>query len=260
MKESGVEPSKSAISLVMTLGLRQNRRFGHRPEDTPMTETALIVGAGSGLSAALARLFAREKMRVALAARRTEKLASLAAETGARSYRADASRPEEVAALFATVTAEIGVPDIVVYNPSARTRGPITELDAEEVRSALLVSCYGGFLVAQAAARLMLKRGSGTILFTGASASVKGYARSASFAMGKFGLRGLAQSLARELAPQNIHVGHFVIDGGIGRAAEQGADSLLDPDAIALSYLHLHRQQRSAWTWEMELRPWVEKF
>jgi NAD(P)-dependent dehydrogenase (short-subunit alcohol dehydrogenase family) len=230
-----------------------------------MTETALIVGAGSGLSAALARLFAREKMRVALAARQTEKLAPLLAETGARAWRADASRPEDVTALFAAVTAELGVPDIVVYNPSARTRGAIDELDPEAVRSALLVSCYGGFLVAQAAARLMLKRGHGTILFTGASASVKGYARSAPFAMGKFGLRGLAQSLARELAPQNIHVGHFVIDGGIGRAgdprgAERGADGMLDPDAIATAYLQLHRQHRSAWTWEMELRPWVEKF
>jgi NAD(P)-dependent dehydrogenase (short-subunit alcohol dehydrogenase family) len=230
-----------------------------------MTETALIVGAGSGLSAALARLFTREKMRVALAARRTEKLAPLLAETGARAFACDASRSEEVAALFAALEADPGAPDIVVYNPSYRARGPIAELDAGEVEKALMISCYGGFLVAQAAARLMLKRGSGTILFTGASASVKGYALSAPFAMGKFGLRGLAQSLARELAPKNIHVGHFVIDGGIGqpgdaRSAGRGADGMLDPDAIAASYLHLHRQHRSAWTWEMELRPWVETF
>ncbi len=230
-----------------------------------MTETALIVGAGSGLSAALARLFARERMRVGLAARHPEKLAPLSTETGARAWRCDASRPDEVRALFAAVEAELGAPDLVVYNPSARSRGAITELDPEEVRNALTVSCFGGFLVAQAAARLMLKRGSGTILFTGASASVKGYARSAPFAMGKFGLRGLAQSLARELAPQNIHVGHFVIDGGIGRAGDpraagRGADALLDPDAIAAAYLGLHRQHRSAWSWEMELRPWVESF
>lgn len=223
-----------------------------------MTETALIVGAGSGLSASLARLFAREGMRVALAARRVDKLAALTAETGARAWRCDAVRPDEVASLFAAVEAELGAPDLVVYNPSARSRGPIAELDPDEVRNTLMVSCYGGFLVAQAAARQMLKRGSGTILFTGASASVKGYARSAPFAMGKFGLRGLAQSLARELAPQNIHVGHFVIDGGIGRA--ESGDTLLDPDAIAAAYLGLHRQQRTAWTWEMELRPWVEKF
>lgn len=223
-----------------------------------MPEIALIVGAGSGLSAALARLFAREQMQVALAARRTDKLAPLLAETGARAWQADATRKDEVAALFAAVEAELGTPDIVVYNPSARAQGAITELDPEAVKNTLLVSCYGGFLVAQEAARRMLKRGSGTILFTGASASVKGYARSAPFAMGKFGLRGLAQSLARELAPQNIHVGHFVIDGGIGRAAS--GDALLDPDAIAAAYLALHRQHRSAWTWEMELRPWVEKF
>jgi NAD(P)-dependent dehydrogenase (short-subunit alcohol dehydrogenase family) len=221
-----------------------------------MTETALIIGAGSGLSASLARLFAREGMRVALAARRTDKLAALCGETGA--WRCDAVRPDDVAALFAAVEAELGAPDIVVYNPSARSRGPIAELDPDEVRNTLMVSCFGGFLVAQAAARQMLKRGSGTILFTGASASVKGYARSAPFAMGKFGLRGLAQSLARELAPQNIHVGHFVIDGGIGRA--ESGDTMLDPDAIAAAYLGLHRQHRSAWTCEVELRPRVEKF
>jgi NAD(P)-dependent dehydrogenase (short-subunit alcohol dehydrogenase family) len=230
-----------------------------------MTETALIVGAGSGLSAALARLFAKEKMRVHLAARSTEKLAPLLAETGAHALRCDASRREEVEALFAALDAEGGAPDLVVYNPSRRLAGAIAELDPDEVLKSLLVSCHGGFLVAQAAARRMLARGHGTILFTGASASVKGYARSAPFAMGKFGLRGLAQSLARELAPRNIHVAHFVIDGGIGRAGDPrarqlGEDALLDPDAIAASYLHLHRQHRSAWTWEMELRPWVETF
>ena len=230
-----------------------------------MTETALIVGAGSGLSASLARLFASEGMRVALAARRTEKLGALVGETGARAYRCDASRREEVDALFASLGAELGPPNLVVYNASRRARGAITELDPEEVREALMVSCYAGFLVAQAAARAMLARGHGTILLTGASASVKGYARSAPFAMGKFGLRGLAQSLARELAPQNIHVGHVVIDGGIGRpgdtrAGERGPDALLDPDAIAMTYLQLHRQHRSAWSWEIELRPWVEPF
>ena len=230
-----------------------------------MTETALIVGAGSGLSAALARLFAKEKMQVRLAARSTEKLAPLVAETGARAYRCDASRREDVGALFSALDREGGSPDCVVYNPSRRLAGGIAELDPEQVLNALLVSCYGGFLVAQAAAQRMLTRGHGTILFTGASASVKGYARSAPFAMGKFGLRGLAQSLARELAPKNIHVGHFVIDGGIrqaedARARQPGEDATLDPDAIAASYLHVHRQHRSAWTWEMELRPWLEKF
>ena len=230
-----------------------------------MTETALIVGAGSGLSAALARLFTKEGMRVALAARRTEKLEALLRETGARAYRCDASKRDEVDKLFAAIAAELGAPDIVVYNASLHVRGGIAEVDPAEALEALLVNCYGGFLVAQAAARAMLSRGHGTILLTGASASVKGYARSIPFAMGKFGLRGLAQSLARELAPQNIHVGHFVIDGAIGRpddprAGARGPDSLLDPNAIAAEYLHLHRQQRSAWTWEVELRPWVETF
>lgn len=230
-----------------------------------MTETALIVGTGAGLSASLARLFHREGMRVALASRNTDKLAALCAETGARAYACDAAKPDAVAQLFASVTAEIGVPDLVVYNPSARARGPIAELDPEEVLKALTITCYGGFLVGQQATRAMLKAGHGSILFTGASASVKGYARSASFAMGKFGLRGLAQSMARELGPQNIHVAHFVIDGAIRqpgdtRGKDRGPDAILEPDAIAATYLHIHRQHRSAWTAEIELRPWVENF
>lgn len=230
-----------------------------------MTENALIVGAGNGLSAALARRFAQEGMQVALAARHPEKLAALAAETKARVFRCDASAPAEVAALFTAFAGEIGEPDIVIYNPSYRARGAIEDLDPEEVLKAILVTCYGGFLVAQQAARRMLARGRGSLLFTGASASIKGYARSSSFAMGKFGLRGLAQSLARELAPKNIHVAHFVIDGGIrqpgdARAAGRGEDGMLLPEAIADTYLMIHRQHRSAWTWEVELRPWVETF
>jgi NAD(P)-dependent dehydrogenase (short-subunit alcohol dehydrogenase family) len=230
-----------------------------------LAETALIVGTGAGLSASLARLFHQEGMRIALASRRTDKLAALCAETGARAYLCDAAKREDVEKLFAAVGTDIGVPDLVVYNPSARARGPIAELDPDQVLNALLVSCYGGFLVGQQATRAMLKAGHGSILFTGASASVKGYARSAPFAMGKFGLRGLAQSMARELGPQNIHVAHFVIDGGIRqpgdtRGQDRGPDALLEPDAIAANYLHVHRQHRSAWTAEVELRPWVENF
>jgi NAD(P)-dependent dehydrogenase (short-subunit alcohol dehydrogenase family) len=226
-----------------------------------MAENALIVGAGSGLSAALARLFAKNGMTVALAARNPDKLGALASATGARVFPCDAAKRADVEKLFAAA----GPLDIVVYNPSARARGPIAELDPDEVMKALVVSCYGGFLVGQQAARLMLAAGHGSILFTGASASIKGYAQSAPFAMGKFGLRGLAQSMARELAPKNIHVAHFVIDGGIGRADDpratsRGPDGMLDPDAIAETYLHVHRQRRSAWTWEVELRPWVENF
>jgi NAD(P)-dependent dehydrogenase (short-subunit alcohol dehydrogenase family) len=230
-----------------------------------MAETALIVGVGQGLSASLARLFKREGMTVALAARNTGKLDALAKETGAKVYDCDASDPKSVGALYERVDRDLGALDVVVYNASARARGPLVELDPAAVHQALMVSCFGGFLVAQAAAKRMLASGRGTILLTGASASVKGYPQSAPFAMGKFGLRGLAQSMARELAPQNVHVAHFVIDGGIRQGpddprSDRGVDALLSPDAIAESYLHVHRQHRSAWTWEVELRPWVEKF
>jgi NAD(P)-dependent dehydrogenase (short-subunit alcohol dehydrogenase family) len=230
-----------------------------------MAEHALIVGVGRGLSASLARLFARNGMGVALAARNVDKLDALVKETGARAYDCDASDPASVARLFQRFDKDFGTLDVAVYNASGRSRGPVVELEPAAVAQALMVSCYGGFLVAQQAAKRMLARGHGSILLTGASASVKGYAQSASFAMGKFGLRGLAQSMARELAPQNIHVAHFVIDGGIRQGPDDARggthpDALLSPDAIAETYLAIHRQQRSAWTWEVELRPWVEKF
>ncbi len=231
-----------------------------------MAETALIVGSGSGLSASLARLFSKEGMRVALAARDTAKLASLVKETGAFAIACDAAEAEHVEAMFAALEAKWGVPDLIVYNAGYRARGPLVSLDPKEVERTIRVTGYAGFLVAQCAAKRMLARGSGAILFTGASASVKGYAESAPFAMGKFALRGLAQSMARELAPKGIHVAHFVIDGGIARgtgdprAGERGADGMLLPDEIAKNYLHVYRQHRSAWTWEVELRPWVERF
>lgn len=223
-------------------------------------EVAVIVGAGSGLSAALARRATRENMSVALAARNTDKLADLAAELGAKTYPCDVIDKAAVDDLFEVVGRDLGVPDLVVFNPSARQRGPLVELDAALVRQAVEVTAFGGFLVAQAAAGVMLPRGRGTILFTGASASVKGYAQSAPFAMGKFALRGLAQSIARELAPKGIHVGHVVIDGGIGPAGVGPEAGKLDPEAIADSYFHLHRQPRSVWTWEIEVRPWTENF
>jgi NAD(P)-dependent dehydrogenase (short-subunit alcohol dehydrogenase family) len=220
-------------------------------------ENALIVGAGAGLSASLARLFANEGMTVALAARDTGKLAGLAGEVDAKTYVCDVADPASVAALFADLDRDMGTPDLVVFNPSYRVRGPVAELDVEEVKKTLMITCYGAFLVGQQAARRMEEKGGGTILFTGASAGVKGYVNSAPFAMGKFGLRGLAQSMARELQPKNIHIGHFVIDGGIGHGE---GDTKLEPDAIARTYLDFHRQHRSAWAWEIELRPWVETF
>src|SRR5689334_9147164 len=226
--------------------------------------TALIVGVGSGVSASLARLFNKAGIKVALAARRAANLADLAKETGATALACDATDRSQVTKLFAQLDEGFGAPDVVVYNASYRTRGPFVTLDPAEVERALAVTAFGGFLVAQEAAKRMLPRGHGAIFFTGASASVKGYAQSAPFAMGKFALRGLAQSLARELSPQGIHVGHVVVDGGIrnpGRTEPPDKpDSMLDPGAIAEAYLYLLQQPRSAWTWEIELRPWVERF
>lgn len=228
-----------------------------------MAETALIIGAGAGLSASLARKLSAAGWDVALAARDAGKLAPLAAETNASTHGCDAADPASVASLFEALDAARRTPGFVVYNPSFRVRGPIIDLDPEQVRRTLEVCAFGAFLAAQQAAQRMLKAGRGSIFFTGASAGVKGYPRSAPFAMGKFALRGLAESLARELHPQNIHICHFVIDGGIAsarRPAEPGKDSLLDPDAIADTYLHALHQPRSAWSHEIALRPWVETF
>jgi len=233
---------------------------------SPIYNSARIVGAGQGLSASLTRLLRTEGLAVAIAARDPAKLAPLCTETGARAFGCDAQDEAQVQRLFLEIEREHehDAPDLVIYNASARTRGPFVQLVPAEVQRALQVTAFGAFLVAQQAAARMLPKGHGAILFTGASASVKGYAQSAPFAMGKFALRGLAQSLARELSPQGIHVAHFVIDGGI-RGAGRGddpdkPDALLDPDAIALTYLNILRQPRSAWTWEIELRPWVERF
>lgn len=226
--------------------------------------SALIIGTGPGLSSSLARRFAANGIATAVAARNIAKLGPLCAETGATAYACDAADPASVAALFAAVDAAQGAPDVVVYNPSARVRGPISDLDPEAVRRAVEISAFGAFLACQQAARRMLPTGKGAILLTGATAGVKGFALSSVFAMGKFAMRGLAQSLARELSPQGIHVAHFVIDGGIRSAARPGGndnpDSLLDPDAIAETYWHVMHQHRSAWSWEVEVRPWVEKF
>jgi len=221
---------------------------------------ALIVGAGPGLSASLARLLARQGRSVALAARRTDKLAALATETGASLHACDAADPASVAALFAAV----GVPEVVVYNPSYRVRGALVDLDPAEVAKSLAVTAFGAFLVAQQAARGMLAAGRGTVLLTGASAGVKGFAQSAPFAMGKFALRGLAQSMARELHPKGVHVVHVVVDGGIRSAARptppDQPDSMLDPDAIAQIMLDVLAQPRSCWTDEIAVRPWTERF
>jgi NAD(P)-dependent dehydrogenase (short-subunit alcohol dehydrogenase family) len=229
--------------------------------------TALIVGAGAGLSASIARRFAGDGLKVTLAARDTGKLEALCAEIGAEAFACDAGDPAQVATLFASLdSGPHGSPDVVVYNPSFRVRGPLVDLKPEDIERTWRVTAFGGFLVGQEAVKRMLAKGRGVIVFTGASASVKGYAQSAPFAMGKFALRGLAQSMAREFQSRGIHIAHVNIDGGIRNPArgyvEKGdrTDAFLDPDAIASTYLHLVRQPRSAWTFELEVRPWVETF
>ncbi|PQM67762.1 MAG: oxidoreductase [Rhodobacteraceae bacterium] len=230
-----------------------------------MSEKVIIVGVGQGLSASLARLFHKEGMQVVLAARDTKKLKLLAKESNAKVIVCDSSNIDDVENLFKKTDDYFGLPDVVVYNPSFRVRGAISSCDPIEVRKALDITCYGAFLVAQQAVNRMKKLGHGSLFFTGATAGVKGFANSSVFAMGKFGLRGLAQSLARELHPENIHVGHFVIDGSIGPTlrgskSEKNYDDMLNPDDIAKSYLDFHRQKRNSWSWEIELRPWIEKF
>ena len=224
-----------------------------------MTESVLIVGVGSGLSASLARLCSKKNMVVNLAARNIDKLKALKKETNANTYQCDATNKESVLNLFKELDNTIGTPNLVIYNAAARVRGSIVELDPEQTQKAIEVTCYGAFLVAQESAKRMLKRKSGSIFFTGATAGVKGFANSSVFAMGKFGLRGLAQSLARELHPQNIHIGHFIIDGGIGSKSDTNY-KMIHPDSIAKTYLDFYDQDSSAWSWEIELRTSKEKF
>ena len=218
---------------------------------------AIVVGVGPGLGAALVRRFAKEGMAVALAARQGDRLAGLAKETGGKAYGCDATVETAVGDLFAAVERDLGRPELVVFNAGGFVRKPIAELSVADMEGAWRSNCLGGFLVGRAAARAMQPAGSGTIIFTGATAAMRGGANFAAFAMGKFGLRALAQSMARELGPKGIHVAHTIIDGGIGENTEA---TKLTPAAIADAYWHLHRQAKSAWTQELDLRPWAEKF
>lgn len=232
-------------------------------------QVAVVVGVGPGLGFALARRFARAGMKVAMAARAKDHLERLLEReplADARAYPCDTTDQTAVKQLFALVDQDLGDPDLVVYNAGAFEPGSVLEIAPADFERCWRVGCYGGFLVGQQAARRMVERGRGTIVFTGATAALRGAARFANLAVPKFGLRALAQSMARELGPKGVHVGHVIIDGQIlseryeHLEAERGPDSLLKPDAIAETYYQLHLQQRSAWTFELDLRPWVEKF
>ena len=225
-----------------------------------MSESVLIIGTGPGLGSSLARLCASKSMKVVLASRNFEKLKDLKKQIEAETFVCDVSNVKDVSNLFKQTDKLIGIPNLVIYNASSRPKkSSVVELDPMETQKSINITCFGAFLVAQEAAKRMLKRKSGSIFFTGATAGVKGFANSSVFAMGKFGLRGLVQSLARELHPQGIHVAHFVIDGAINKES-YGDYQTIHPDEIAKTYLQFHHQDKSAWAWEIELRTSVEKF
>ena len=225
-----------------------------------MNESVLIIGAGPGLSASLARLCFLKKMKVIMASRNIKKLDELKKEVEGETIECDSSNIESVSNLFKQLDKKIGTPNLVIYNASSRPkRESVIDLNPKETQKSINITCFGAFLVAQEATKRMIKRKSGSIFFTGATAGVKGFANSSAFAMGKFGLRGLAQSLARELHPKGIHITHFVIDGVIGKEPKDDYQTM-DPDEIAKTYLQFHNQHKSAWSWEVELRTSVEKF
>jgi len=219
---------------------------------------ALIVGAGPGISGAFAEALVAANYQVAVAARNLGKLQPLAAAIGATVFEVDASTPASIVGLFKSVDQVLGAPDVVLYNPSARIRGDLLSLDIQAATAAIQTTAIGALVTAQEAARRMLPRGTGSIFFTGATAGVKGFAKSSVFAMGKFALRGLAQSLARELSPAGIHVVHFVIDGGVAKPGAGAGE--FTPQAIARSYMAALAQPTGAWSWEVELRSHKEPF
>lgn len=238
-------------------------------------EVALVIGAGDATGGAIARRFAREGYRAVVTRRarhldRAEKLAErIRAEGGnAHAFGVDARVEDEMVPFVAQVEREIGPVAVAVYNIGANVRFPVVETTTRVFRKVWEMACFGGFLLGREAARHMVPRGRGTILFTGATASMRGADGYAAFAAGKHGLRAVAQSMARELGPKNIHVAHVVIDGAIDtefiaemfpeRYALRDRDGILDPEAIAENYWRLHVQPRSAWTHELDLRPWIE--
>lgn len=230
----------------------------------------LVAGAGEGLGRSVALRFAREGYAVALAARNAEKLRRVSSETGGRAFPADLGSEAEVLRLFEAVESSLGPIDAVAFIASSRMQGPFAEISLADFERVWRGSCLTGFLVGREAARRMLPRGRGTVIFTGASGSVRGRAGFAAFAAGKGALRFMAQSMARELGPKGIHVATVLIDGAIDskkmwrdhreRMEKLGPDGALNPDAIAETYWQIHGQPRSAWTHEADLRPWAEPF
>ncbi len=239
----------------------------------PNDKVALVIGAGDATGGAIARRFAREGFTACVTRRTAEKLAPLVAQIEreggkARAFGSDARKEEQMVALVETIEREVGPIEVAVFNIGANVRFPIRETTSRVYFKVWEMGCFAGFLMGREVAKAMVPRGRGTILFTGATASVRGSAGFSAFAGAKHGLRALAQSMARELGPLGIHVAHVVIDGAIDtefirsnfpdRAALKGRDGILEPEAIAEAYWQLHGQPRSAWTHEMDLRPWME--
>ena len=241
----------------------------------PDAKVALVIGAGDATGGAIARRFAREGFVACVTRRHADKLAPLiakieAAGGKARGFGSDARKEDDVVNLVDTVEREVGPIEVAVFNIGGNVRFPIRETTARVYQKVWEMGCFAGFLMGREVAKVMVPRGRGSILFTGATASMRGGAGFAAFAGAKHGLRALAQSMARELGPEGIHVAHVVIDGAIDtqfirtmfpeRYALKDRDGILDPDAIAEAYWQLHCQPRSAWTHELDLRPWIEKW
>ena len=225
-----------------------------------MSKTALIIGAGSGISGAFAIELADEGYSVCLACRNTDKLKDLSAKISASTFKTDCSKEESILHLFDYFDVNFGIPDLVLYNCGSRVRGKVHEIDRGQASESFKVNINGAFTVAQEASKRMIAAKRGAIFFTGATASIKGFPGSSIFAMGKFAIRGLAQSLYRELSPLGIHVAHFVIDGAVEKGVRLYDSEKLTSEAIAKSYMSVLRQPRQAWTHEIELRTFVEKF
>ena len=225
-----------------------------------MDKSALIIGAGNGISGAFARELFNNNYKICLASRNIENLKHIAQETDAMICDVDCTSTESIKKLFSKFDQEIGTPNVVLYNPSKRVKGKITEIEIPSTIDSINLNILGAFVTAQEAAKRMIPKKKGAILFTGATASIKGFPQSSVFAMGKFAIRGLAQSLYRELSPLGIHVAHFVIDGSVNKDPLTCFEDKLSSSAIAKTYFSILNQPKEAWSHEIELRCFTEKF